>query len=71
MRLLLLLLLLLQPTKFPCPHAMDLLTFHPDYRVVVCYRCQCAIAPKSIARHLRTLHKEAEPLTNLEIRTYV
>jgi hypothetical protein len=49
---------------------MDLIAFHPDYRVVACRRYQCAIAPKSIARHLRALHREVESLTNLDIRRY-
>jgi hypothetical protein len=62
----------LQPTLFVtgcyCAKSMDLLAFHPDYKVVVCRRCQYAVVPKEIPAPLRTLHKDVEDLTGPEIR---
>jgi hypothetical protein len=50
---------------------MDLLAFHPDYRVVACQRCQYAVVSKEIIAHLQTFHEDPERLTRKEIRQCV
>jgi Orsellinic acid/F9775 biosynthesis cluster protein D len=47
---------------------LDLLYFDSHYRVAVYRHCQCAVVPREIAAHLRTLHKATYDLTNAKIR---
>jgi hypothetical protein len=47
---------------------LDLLYFDSHYRVVVCRRYQCAVVPREVTAHLRTLHKATDDLTDAEIR---
>jgi hypothetical protein len=40
---------------------MDLLSFNPNYSVLICTSCQYAIHSTAVARHLYSRHKAAIP----------
>lgn len=54
------------------PADIDVLKFLPEFRVIVCKLCQCAIRPSAVSTHLRRVHLRynSNPVSEKQIRKF-